>query len=135
MEEWTRWEPINGLSGKYYLDYFSWSEKGFIVELISERKKERIQILFDEYIDAYRYTNESFYFKLAGDLSDKYGDDFYGNWSFFKVTNSEYLKWLSEKSCTLSDQMHFVHFCILGGDEVIDIINNDEPKVKIIEQP
>lgn len=125
MEKWTRWEPINGLSGQYSLDYFAWSEKGFVVELISGKKEERIQILFDEYIDAFRYTNESFYLKLPG--------DFYGEWNFFKATNSEYLKWLSEKSCTLSDRMHFIHFCILGGDEVIDIVANYEPKVRFME--
>lgn len=125
MEEWTRWQPIEGLSGQYSLDDFAWSEKGFIVELLSDKKKERIQILFDEYIDAFRYTNESFYLKLPS--------DFYGDWNFFKATNSEYLKWLSDKSCTLSDQMHFIHFCIIGGDEVIDIVTNYEPKVRFIE--
>ncbi|MFA5998755.1 MAG: hypothetical protein WC747_01920 [Candidatus Babeliales bacterium] len=132
-EKWTRWEPINGLSGKYYLDYFAWSEKGFVVELISGKKEKRIQILFDDYIDSFRYTNESFCFKIFGDLSDQYGDDFYGDWSFFKVTNSEYLKWLSDKSRTWSDQIQFIHFCILGGDEVIDIVTNYEPKVRFIE--
>lgn len=133
MEEWARWEPIKDISGKYYLDSFGWSEKGFIVELSSKKKGKKIQVIFDNYIDAFRYTNESFYFKLFGDLSEQYSDDFYADWSFFKVTNSEYLRWLSEKSCTWSDQIQFIHFCILGGDEVIDIVTNYEPEVKIIE--
>ena len=133
MEKWTRWEPVSGLSGKYYLDSFAWSEKGFIVELIHAKKEEKVQVIFSNYIDAYRYTNESYYFKLFGDLSQQYGDDFYADWSFFKITNSEYLVWLSEKSCTWSDQLHFVHFCIMGGDEVLDIVTNYEPQVTFME--
>ncbi len=125
MEEWIRWEPIDGLSGQYSLDSFAWSEKGFNVELINHKNKEKIEILFDGYIDGFRYTYESFYLELPR--------DFYGEWKLFKSTNSEYLKWLSEKSCTLSDQMDFIHFCIVGGDEVIDIVANYEPKVRFIE--
>lgn len=133
MEKWIRWEPLKDLSGKYYLDSFVWPEEGLIIELSNENKGKKIQILFDGSIDAFRYTNESFCFKIFGDLSKQYGDDFYKNFSFFKVTNSEYLKWLSEKSLTWSNQFPFMHFCILGGDEVIDILARYEPIVKFIE--
>ncbi len=133
MEEWTRWEPIQGLEGKYYLKSFAWKETGFIVELISEEKGKKIEILFDDYIDTFRYTNESFYLKILDNASSKDDIDFYKNFSLFKVTNSEYLAWISEKSCTLSNNMNFIHFCILGGDEFIDIVTNYEPKVTIID--
>ncbi len=33
MEQWTRWEPIQGLEGKYYLESFTWKEEGFFIEL------------------------------------------------------------------------------------------------------
>ena len=133
MEKWTRWEPINGLSGSYYHDSFLWSEKGFIIELINEGQGKRVQILFDNYVDAFRYTNESFYLKIFDNSSQENDTDFYANWSFFKIANSEYLAWLSEKSCTWSDRFNFIHFCIVGGDEVIDIVTNYEPKVTIID--
>jgi hypothetical protein len=133
MEEWTRWTPIQGLDGNYYLDFFAWSAKGFIVELISGKKGKKIQIVFADYIDAFRYTNESFYLKVLDNTSAKQDVDFYKNFSLFKITNSQYLAWLSEKSCTLSDRCDFIHFCILGGDEVIDIVANYEPKVTIMD--
>lgn len=133
MEEWTRWEPIQGLEGKYYLESFAWKEAGFIVKLISEEKGKKIQILFDNFIDAFRYTNESFYLKILDNASQKDDIDFYSDFSLFKVTNSEYLAWILEKSCNLSDSMNFIHFCILGGDEFIDIVTNYEPKVTIMD--
>lgn len=133
MEQWIRWEPIQGLEGKYYLDDFSWSKKGFIVELIHEKKDEKIQILFDNYIDAFRYTNESFYLTILDNASPKHETRFYANFSFYKITNSEYLVWLSKQSAEWSDLFNFTHFCILGGDEVIDIVTNYEPKVTIMD--
>lgn len=119
------------MSGKYCLDAFLWPEEGLIIKL--SKGEQKIEILFDGYIDAFRYTNESFCFKIFGDLSKQYGDDFYKDWSFFKVTNSEYLKWLSEKSHTWSDRFPFIHFCIFGGNEVIDILAQYEPKIRFIE--
>ncbi len=143
MEKWTRWEPISGLDGKYYLESFMWHEEGLIIGLINEDKGKKIKILFDKHIDAFRYTNESFYLTVIDNASSQDDVNFYANFSLFKVTNSEYLAWISEKSCAWSDQFEFTHFCILGGDEVIDVlaryeptvtIMDYEPKVRVIEQ-
>ena len=41
MEEWTRWEPIQGLDGNYSLDSFSWSKTGFVIELISGKQEKK----------------------------------------------------------------------------------------------
>lgn len=133
MEEWTRWEPINGLSGKYSINSLTIAEDKLIIQLSDHDKVKKIEIVFDNGIDGYRYTYESFCFKIFGDLSQKHGIEFYKNWSFFKVTNSEYLQWLSEKSRTWSDQFTFIHFCIFGNDEVVDILARYEPIIKIIE--
>ena len=131
MAEWAHWEPIKGLSGKYYIDFLMMSTDGLIIKL--SQGEQKIEIIFDEHVDAFRYTNESFCFKIFGDLSEQYGDDFYVGRSFFKVINSEYLAWLSEQSCTWSDQFPFMHFCIFGGDKVVDVLARYEPKVMIVE--
>ena len=133
MEKWTRWEPIQGLEGKYYLESFVWPEEGVTIGLINEDKGKKIQIVFDGHIDAFRYTNESFYLKILDNASPQDDINFYKDFSLFKVINSEYLAWISEKSCTWSDQLPFMHFCILGGDEVIDVLARYEPKVTIMD--
>jgi len=131
MEEWIRWEPVNDLSGKYYLDSWSWPEEGLLIGLSNEKKAKKIQILFAGTIGSFRYINESFCFKICGNLSEKYGDEFYKNWSFFKIENSEYLKLMSDSSHGWADRFHFKHFCIVGGDEIIDIVVNSDPEVTV----
>jgi len=133
MEEWKRWEPMQGLSGRFVIDSLMLSYDALIIQLSAEDNDTKIEIVFDGNIDAYRYTNESFCFTIFSDLSKKYGDDFYSNCSFFKITNSEYIQWISGKSAGWADALPFRHFCIVGNDEVLDILACYEPKVKIIE--
>lgn len=133
MEEWNYWKPIQELSGKYYIDFLAISEERLMIQLSNENKVQKVEFIFDGTIDAYRYTNESFCFTIFAELSEKYGDDFYQNWSFFKIINSNYLQWLSKKSGTWANEFSFMHFCILGGDEVIDVLARYEPKVTIMD--
>jgi hypothetical protein len=132
-EEWTRWEPIKGISGQFYLDSLAFSEEGLSIELSNKLNFKKIQIKFNNPIDTYRYTDESVCFGIFGDLSKKYGNDFYSTWSFFKINNSEYLQWLSEVSGKSINSLPFIHFFIKSSDEIIDILSPHEPEVKIIE--
>lgn len=132
MEEWMRWEPINGVEGKYFVNLLSLSDDGLVIRLSDWDEKKKIEVIFDGYVDAYRYTNDSFSFKIPAVLSEKYEKGFYKDWSFFKVVNSDYLHWLSEKSSGYADDFPFVHFCIMGGDEIVDILSRYEPEVRII---
>ncbi len=132
MEEWIRWQPLKNVSGKYYLESVIWSERGVIIVLSDELNLQKIEIQFENFVDAYRSTNESFYSVTFSDLSSRYGADFYKEWSFFKIQNSEYVQWLSKKSATWADEFLFIHFCILGGDEIVEIVARYEPTVKIV---
>lgn len=135
-EQWTRWEPIKGLSRKYYIDSTSDGIEGFIIILSDvENRKKRVRISFEYSVHAYRNTNESFTNQIICDLDAKYGTEFYGDWTFFKVTNSEYLQWLSEKSCGWSDACGgFTHFSILSVEYILDIIDSTEPTVEFIDE-
>lgn len=133
-EVWERWNPLEGIAGKYDVDYILDGKNGFIIRLYSDKDTKKIDILFEHYADAYKHTNESFWFKTCGDLSAKYGGDFYADWAFFKVKNSEYLAWLSEKSATWSDQFPFMHFCMMGTDSVVEVLARYEPTVTFVEE-
>jgi len=67
------------------------------------------------------------------DLKNTYGGDFYGNWTFFKVENSSYLKWLSEQSCTVTDHLNLQHICCITEDSILDIATSYEPEISLIE--
>jgi len=133
LEKWTRWEPINNLSKKYYVELITDDYYGFKI-LLSDAKNadKKVEILFRDSVDIYRRTNETFVLLTLKSLNDTYGIDFYGNWSFFKIENSEYLDWIKKQSYEISESLNFKHFCILGADDMIDVIANYEPKVSHI---
>lgn len=137
QEKWYRWEPANNLSKNYYIKSITDSveDKFKIILSDAENSNKKILISFAHGVDAYRCTNESFTFLTIDSLEKTYGTDFYSNWAFFKVEDSEYLKWISKQSYGVYDgsKFPFTHFCILGVDAVVDIINTYEPTITFLD--
>lgn len=135
-EKWTRWEPINGLEGQYAIKTLIDDTEAFTLHLFKwDNPNKKVLIKFDGIICSYRSTDETYRYKLIEYLEEKYGSNFYKDWTFFKVNNSNYVKWLSEESCSISDHFSCTeHFSILGIDCVFDIIASYEPKVEIINE-
>lgn len=134
QEQWVKWEPIKGLFQKYYIESILDSINGFEIVLFEGHdKKEKVHVVFENSIDAYKCSEEGFRLKTIWELGDKYGKDFYGDWTFFKVINSRYLQWLSEESVGMYDSLSFIHFSFLVADSVLDVVTTYEPKVKIIK--
>lgn len=131
MEKWIRWEPIPNLSGNFIINSFCMSEKTQIL-LSAEHHDIKLEIVFNHNVDAYRYINESWGFSVFEDLAEKYGGNFYKDWSFFKIQNSNYIKSLSDSSIGVSDSFSFIHFCIMSSEEIIHILARYEPTVKIL---
>lgn len=133
QEEWTRWKPIEGLAEKYDIDYILDGTNGLIIRVYEDNDPaKKIDVIFERYTDSYRHTKESFRSELIHSLDNKYGKSFYTKGTFFKVTGSEYIKWLSNASNTYSDMFPLIHFCILGVDSVVDVIARYEPTVIMI---
>lgn len=133
-EQWVKWEPINGLSAKYYIDSVSDSLKGFQIVLSdSHDEKQKILITFKNSVDAYRNTDETYRTNTISTLDEEYGTNFYGDWTFFKVMDSSYLKWLSEESCTISDSRNLKHFSFVAVNSILDVVTNYEPLVECLD--
>lgn len=132
--EWIRWEPIQGLAKRYDVDFILDGQDGLVIRLYSDNiSDKKVDIIFEHYVDAYRHTNESFCIDVVHKLSQKYGSNFYSDWRFFQVKNSEYLHWLSKESSGYSDMFPFIHFCIIGVDSIVDVLARYEPTVKFVE--
>lgn len=134
-EKWIRWNPIitnKDLNGNYYIEEINDNCNLFNVTLEHEKTKEKISILFANLILASRHIDESLAPALFTKLSDKYGDEFYAQWAFFKVENSELLEWLSNYSGGLLNEYKPLHFVIKGVETILDIVATYEPEVKII---
>lgn len=133
-EQWVRWEPIQNLAQRYSIESISDTLDGFKIVLFEENAEQnKLQIFFDNSVDAYRSTYESFRQKIINDLHEKYGQSFYVNWSFFKINNSSYVQWLSEESYGITDMIGVMHFSIVTKEEIVDIIACYQPDVKLLE--
>ena len=128
-EIWTRWKPLENLASAYYIDILVDDLKCFKL-ILSEVKDEskKVTILFENYVLAYRNTDESFRQNLMAWLDKEYGGEFWCKWNFFKVSNSNYVSWLAEQSYDFSESEGIVHFSIIDIDCMVDIIANYEPK-------
>lgn len=136
QEQWTRWEPIEGLALKYYVEAITDDIEGGFKIILSNinNRKNTVHVHFKDSAYAYSSANERFRRKTINTLSKHYGPDFH-KWTFFKVTNSEYIKYLSEESYGWSDVFGFIHFSFIAADSIVDVIDNYEPEVTIVNVP
>ena len=132
-EEWIRWEPIPGLANKYYIvEIFDYIEN-LIIDLSADYdENNKLRIIFENSIIAYKSTDESFRDATMLQLKQKYGGEFYWNWTFFKVQNSEYLQWLAKESSSDFDNHKHIHLSLMGINSIVDIVTIYKPKVEII---
>lgn len=129
-EKWIKWEPMGNLAHNYYVESITESLDGLRLVLFdSEKPADKILIRFAKSVDSFRRTTETFTYLTIDTLAEIYGTDFYEKWAFFKVENSEYLKWMSEQSYGISEERDFTHFCFLAVDSIVDVIANYEPEV------
>jgi len=144
QEIWKRWQPIDETHDKYIIESIEYTIQGSFKMMLSKSywkplseserqdKTKQISILFKNGVIAHRETNETFRISTYGILDDNYGTDFYTKWTFFKITNSSYLKWISEK-CGFTDSYPLTHYSFLTLDEILDVISADEPIIEIID--
>ncbi len=133
-EKWIKWNPINKLSNQYYVESISdnFSEDLKIILIDDDNPQNKVLITWANSVYAYRKTYETFTILTLNNLDAEYGTVF-RNWSFFKIENSKYLKWLSEQSCGITDSLNLVHFCIYSTEEMFEVIANYEPNISLIE--
>lgn len=129
-EQWIKWEPIKNLAPKYYIESITDSREGFSILLFDANNREKkVLVSFPNSVESYRSIDESFVLNSLYKLNQNYGRDFYGDWTFFIIENSEYLDWLSTESYKISEKYKLIHYCLLSADSRFDIINNVAPEV------
>lgn len=132
-EKWERWEPIQGLAQKYYIESIIDIIGIFKILLCdAQDRTKKVLITFEKSIDIYRLINENARSHTLSALQEQYGANFYETWTFFRVTNSSYVKWLSEQSYQLSDVWEFQHLAFVGMNSTVDVINTYNPKIEFL---
>jgi len=135
-EKWSRWTPREGLDKRYKIKSVFDGEKGLSILLSAEQNEMHgIQVLFGFSASAHRTTYETFRHALIISLNQKYGSDFYTQWTFFNIENSSYIQWLREQSEGMSDFEHYQHFAFLTADLFLDVLAMKEPEISDIRFP
>lgn len=133
LGQWIKWEPIECLSSKYYIHSISDGLEGFIIVLSDANdENKKVKVIFEDSVHTYRSTDESFRQSTINDLDEIYGTQFYSDWTLFKVSNSDYMQWLSAQSYSIIDSESLIQFTLLAVDSVVEIIAAYEPKVELL---
>jgi hypothetical protein len=133
-ENWAKWQPVGGLSNKYNVDLIRYSiANGFQITFSEcQNKEKKIIFTFKMGIDAYRQADENFMNHTIKKLKDLHGSDLYGNWTFFKVTDSLYLQWILEESYGTTESYPLIHYAFLAGNVILDVASLHDPIVEFI---
>jgi hypothetical protein len=137
QEQWTRWEPVEGLGQNYDIlsccdDY----RTGFTIVLCEvNNPNKQLHLIWKNSVACYASANESYTFAMFADLVKYHDNYFFRDWTFFKVSNSNYLKRISISSGTVSDYYGFTHFAVISDEILIDVIISYEPDIKFVHLP
>ena len=136
-EHWTRWYPSEvSLAPKYHIDTIIHDLDNFRMLLTDKQnEKQQVWVIFEHSIDIFRNTDESYCLKTITMLTEKHGKEFYTEWTFFKVENSEYLRWIFEQSLETFPQEWYTHFAFLEDNSIVDVVSNYEPRFEFVTLP
>jgi len=133
-ELWQKWEPsISGLSKKYTIKLVANLVGEFGIYLYDAKNKHKVHVNFYDSTNISRRTNIKYRAGEFEKLALEYGENFFKDWTFFKILKSEYVRELIEESCETLNEKYCIHFVIVGSNCVVDVIASYEPKIEFIE--
>ena len=130
------WTPIENLAESLYIRAIYDDYEGLRI-ILAEYDNETKEVLIEfRRVSAYRLTEEL----IGMHILDGYSIEPFENgecrpWSLFTLTNSEYLKWASDKSNTASEAFGLVHYLISTEDETLEVLSSTTPIVEFIDVP
>lgn len=131
-EEWAKWEPLEGVPSKMYIEKLVDDKNGTLLVFKSEDENDTLEVLFEDSILSLRSTDEGRRLKTINFLEEKYGTDFYTKWTFFKVTNSSYVEWFNQETYDMYATYNIGHYVFLTPDDIVEILSTYEPNVSSI---
>lgn len=134
QEQWNKWLPMPLIKGMYRVENMQGDLWNLEVLLISlEPPYKQLRIFFKFALIAYQYTLLPYRRKSLKAITKQLGID--GNsWTFFKVSNSDYTKWLSQQSCEINSTEDFTHYVFITPDIMLDVACWGPPQDPLVIQ-
>ena len=121
-ETFERWEPLEGLTPKMFLDAMLDDREGFRLILTSPDPKFRELRIFFEAPLCYRGTQEKYLLRTIYEGSSIYP------WPIFIVRNSRYARWFHAQAGDAADEEGH-HYHIAAVDQMVDVLSARPPIV------
>jgi hypothetical protein len=131
-EHWSYWKPLEKLEALYRLETVIDKMTSLSILLLEKDSDKKLLLEFDSSLIGYRQSDETYRSSLIHSLANVYGDNFLSQWSFFKVTHSAYVAWLSDESEGIYNSAQVHHFVIMDDLLVIDIVAQGHPTCSFI---
>lgn len=122
IEQWTKWVPYGESLGKKYTKKNLVLDKNFKILAENEsREAKDILINFSEGVSVFRVTDIAYCSSILQTIDRAYGKNFHQKWTFFKVINSEYVKWLYEESLQIVN-LNTNHYVFVFTNYIVDVV-------------
>ncbi|MDX8047163.1 hypothetical protein SH601_14320 [Gracilibacillus sp. S3-1-1] len=133
MEHWEKWVPINGLPLKMYRDRFSDDKEGIVLELSDDIEKMKVVVKFNNGVLSYRSAYAGALLDTLEKLEEQYGTSFFGEWTLFKVKNSDYIKWFLHESKGVYQASDIEHYVFITTDDMIEVLATSPPSMIVMK--
>lgn len=104
----------------FYIKDSGYKENGFMINLEDAINENNIQLKWDKIL-SYCETDESY-------RPDFWIEDFSDYNPIYYTKDSKYIEFIKRIN---EDDTELIHFIVVGGDYVIDVISQDFPKITI----
>ena len=133
QEQWTQWKPVENLAKDFFVKWVKMSNDNFKILFFSDETPTRnLLVTFKHPVLFYKSTDETCAQETICDIKRKHGKEFIQQCPFFKATDSLYINWLIDESCTTLDKKDLLHFIFFEINSLIDVITTGEPLVEWI---
>lgn len=129
VENWIRWFPLDNIPEKMHIESLVDDVNGTLLLFKNDDDSIAIRVNFEESILSMRSTDEGRRLRTLHYLTENYGTDFYTKWTFFKVKNSDYVRWFNEETYNMYESYDIEHYVFLSPDDIVEVLSTYEPDV------
>lgn len=139
MEILRAWQPITSMKGRNLADlgFFEIITRFDCLKIrFDDVKDNKFEVIYDQtispveyYVWSYRFSTEYGRFDLNSKQIDLSGVIDKDSLYFYKVSNSEYIKWFDRNPLINSKtNPKLEHHLYMNGDQVFEVLSEYEPK-------
>ncbi|TDX51133.1 hypothetical protein [Orenia marismortui] len=133
--EWIKWKPNTNIPKKVNLESLIDNKEGLMLTFTDKHNRDNlIYVFFKGSVLSYRNTDEGNLLQTFYCLSQMYDDEFYTQWSFFKIKNSSYIRWFNKESYKKYKGCNIEHYIFITPNDIIEVLSTYCPEVTVMKK-